>query len=97
MSRSSPPIANYERIYDMRAKSLTRIVLTWVRRWLASIARALAVLNASRVHHNLSAVLGVAHNDTDLAARIQQHIAKAVTDRDEAIRTLKDHESTHAN
>jgi|KBSMisStandDraft_5_1062788.scaffolds.fasta_scaffold109384_4 hypothetical protein len=57
----------------------------------------LAVLNASRVHHNLSAVLGVAHNDTDLAARIQQHIAKAVTDRDEAIRTLKDHESTHAN
>ena len=39
MSRSSPPIANYERIYDMRAKSLTRIVLTWVRRWLASTAR----------------------------------------------------------
>jgi hypothetical protein len=55
----------------------------------------LAVLNASRVHHNLSTVLGAAHNDTDLTAEIQQHIANALTDRDEAIQALKDHESTH--
>jgi len=55
----------------------------------------LAVLKASRVHHNLSAVLGAAHNDTDLTAGIQPHIAKALTDRDDAIRVLKDHENTH--
>jgi hypothetical protein len=55
----------------------------------------LAVLNAFRVHHNLSAVLGTAHNDTDLTAGIQQHITKALTDRDDAIRALTDHENTH--
>jgi len=55
----------------------------------------LAVLNASRVHHNLSTVLGAAHNDTDLTAGIQQHIAKALTDCDDATRALKDHENTH--
>ena len=54
-----------------------------------------AVLKVTMVYHNLLAVLEAVHNDPDLTPGIQQHIAKTVKDRDEAIRNLKDHEHTH--
>ena len=54
-----------------------------------------AVLDASKVNHNLLAILDVTHDDFELTAGIQQHIAKSLTDRDDAIRALKDHENTH--
>ena len=56
-----------------------------------------AVLDASRVHHNLLAVLEAAHvcNDAALTFGIQQKVVKAPLDRDEAIRALNDHERVH--
>ena len=57
-----------------------------------------AALDASRVYHNLLAVLEAAHicHDTDLTFGIQQQVAKALTNRDDAIRVLSEHESTHS-
>ena len=56
----------------------------------------LAVLHASRVHHNLLAILEVAHDDFELAAAgIQHYVTKALADLEEAIRALNDHERTH--
>jgi hypothetical protein len=55
-----------------------------------------AVGDASRVHHNLSAILEVAQNDFELtAAGIQHYVAKSLADLEEAIRALNDHERTH--
>ena len=55
-----------------------------------------AVLNSSRVHHNLLAILEVAHDDFELAAAgIQRYVTKALSDLEEAIRALNDHERTH--
>ena len=58
----------------------------------------LAALDAARVHHNLLAVLEASDvcHDTDLTLAIQQRIAKALLDRDEAQRVLNDHERWHA-
>jgi hypothetical protein len=48
------------------------------------------------VHHNLLAILEVAHDDFELAAAGIQHYAdKALVDLNEAIRALNDHERTH--
>jgi hypothetical protein len=57
-----------------------------------------AVLDASRVHHNLLAVLEESHicNDVDLTVGIQQQAAKALLDRNEAIRAVNDHRRAHA-
>ena len=56
----------------------------------------LAALDTSRICHNLLRVLEAAHDDTELTSGIQQHLAKALLERDEAVRVLKDHERVHA-
>ena len=55
-----------------------------------------AVLDASRVHHNLLAILEVAHDDASLPpAGIQHYAAKALANLEEAIRALNEHERRH--
>ena len=57
----------------------------------------LAALDASRLHHNLLAALEAAHifNNVDLTLGIQQQVAAALLDRDEAIRAVNGHERSH--
>jgi hypothetical protein len=57
--------------------------------------RMSAVLDASRVRHNLSAVLEAAHQDAEISSGIQYYVDKALVDLEQAIRALKDHERTH--
>jgi hypothetical protein len=48
------------------------------------------------VHHNLLAILEVAHDDFELAAAgIQHYVTKALVDLEEAIRALNEHERSH--
>ena len=57
-----------------------------------------AALDASRVYHNLLAVLEAAHicHNTDLTFDIRQQVGRALTNRDDAIRVLSEHERSHA-
>jgi|SRR5690349_12475896 hypothetical protein len=57
----------------------------------------LAAVDASRVYHALMAELEEAHirHDPEQPFHIQERVAKALTDRDEAIRVLNDHERAH--
>jgi hypothetical protein len=55
-----------------------------------------AVRDASRVHHNLLAILEVALDDFEpAAAGIQNYVTKALVDLEEAIRALNEHERSH--
>jgi hypothetical protein len=54
-----------------------------------------AVLDASRVRHNLSSVLEAAHQDAEISSGIQYYADRALVDLEEAIRALNDHERTH--
>jgi hypothetical protein len=54
-----------------------------------------AVLDASRVRHNLSAVLEAALLDAEITSGIQYYVDRALVDLEEAIRALNDHERTH--
>ena len=54
-----------------------------------------AVLDASRVRHNLLAVLEAAHQDAEITTGIQYYVDKVLVDLEEAIRALNDHERTH--
>ena len=57
----------------------------------------LAAIAASKAYHNLMADLESAHirHDVEQPFRIQQQVAKALLERDEAIRALNDHERVH--
>jgi hypothetical protein len=57
----------------------------------------LEAIEASRVYHVLLGELESAHirHDTEQPFRIQQQVANALRDRDEAIRVLNDHERSH--
>jgi len=54
-----------------------------------------AVVDASRVRHNLSSVLEAAHQDAEISSGIRYYADKALADLEEAIRALNDHERTH--
>ena len=54
-----------------------------------------AVLDASRVRHNLLAVLEAAHQDAEITSGIQYYADKALADLEDAIRALRDHERAH--
>jgi hypothetical protein len=95
------PSAYRRRLYNsLRAKSLTGSVLI-TEGPMASCEEceilALAAFDASRAHHNLLTVLEAVHicHDAALTLGIQQRVAKALRDRDEAISALNDHEGVH--
>jgi len=99
VERAARPSANPHRIYNPpRAKLLPGAVLV-TEESMASCEdcerRMSAVLDASRVRHNLSAVLEAAHQDAEISSGIQYYVDKALVDLEEAIRALNDHERTH--
>jgi hypothetical protein len=57
----------------------------------------LEAIEASRFYHALLGELESAHirHDPEQPFRIQQQVAKALSDRDRAIRLLNDHERSH--
>jgi len=57
----------------------------------------LEAVEASRIYHVLLGELESAHirRDPEQPFRIQQQVAKALSDRDAAIRVLNDHERSH--
>jgi len=56
---------------------------------------ALAALSASRVRHNLIAVLEAAQQDAKITSGIQYYLDQALADVEDAIRAVNDHERTH--
>ena len=57
-----------------------------------------AAIAACEAYHNLLGSLEAAHirRDTDTTFRIQQQAATALGNRNDAIRVLSEHESTHS-